>query len=83
MQFAQRQCCKQTKRVDMTAVIRYDHERAVGPQIFMADNLEMIVDVQQATNHERAERSHSMNEHVRLARKSTQTIDRRLIDIAH
>ncbi len=67
----------------MTAMIRDDNERAVGPQILVPDNFEMVVDVQQLSNDQRTERPQSVNEHVRLARKLTQTIDRSLIDIAH
>ena len=81
MQFAQRQRRKQTKCVDMAAMIRNDDERAIGPQIVVSYNFKMIVDVQQASNDQCAERPQSVNEHVWLARKLTQTIDRRSIDI--
>ena len=45
MQFTQRQRREQTKCVDMTAMILNDDKLAVGPQIFVSDNFEMVVDV--------------------------------------
>jgi hypothetical protein len=83
MQLGQRQRSEQTKRVEMTAMIRDDNKRSVGTKIFVPDNFKMIVDPQQTSNNQRAERSQSVNNHGRLARKLTRMIGWRLIEIVY
>ena len=63
-------------------MIRDDHERAIRTQVFVPDNFETIVNTEQTTDDQRAERAQSVNEHVGLTRKLAKSLERRLIKIA-
>ena len=82
MQFAQGQRGEKAERVEMTGMICYDDERSVRPKIFMPDNFKPVIDAQPSADDQRDQRAHSVNQHVRFARKSAQTINQWLIEIA-
>ena len=67
----------------MTRVIPDQDERTIARQMFRADDLEPIVDSERDANDERNERAQRVDEHVGLARKLAQSLDRRFAEIAH
>ena len=66
----------------MTRMICYDDERSVRPKIFMADDFKPVIDAQPSADDQCDQRAHAVNQHVGLTRKTAQTINQRLIDIA-
>src|SRR5882724_8322552 len=82
MQFAQGQRGQKAERVEMTGMICYDVERSVRPKIFVPDDFKPVIDTQPSADDQSDQSAHAVNQHVRLARKSAQTINQGLIDIA-
>src|SRR5262249_50233757 len=82
MQFTQRQRREQTKRVQMTAMVRHDNKRAIGPKISVSDNFKAIVDAQQSANDQRYDRSQFIHEHVGLPWKLSEPVERCAFEIA-
>src|SRR6266566_1544099 len=82
MQFAQGQSGEKAERVEMTGMVCHDDERSVRSKIFMPDNFEPVIDAQPSADDQCDQRAHSVNQHIRLARKSAQAINQWLIDIA-
>src|SRR6266480_2970892 len=82
MQFAQGQRGEKAERVEMAGMICHDNERSVRPKIFMADNFKPVIDAQPSADDQCDQRTHAVNQHVGLARKSPQASNEWLIDIA-
>jgi len=82
MQFTQGQSGEKAERIEMTGMICYDDERSIRPKILMPDDFKPVIDAQPSANDQRDQRAHSVHQHVGLARKSPQAIDKWLTDIA-
>ena len=82
MQSAQRQRSQQAERVQVTAVIGDDDEGGVATEVLVADDFEAMISAQPGADDQRRKRAHSVNEHVRLARKSAEPLKQGLIEIA-
>ena len=77
----ERQGGEQANRIEMTGVIRHEHERSIDRKMLGADNLETVIGPQPPSDDQGNERTNAINKHVGLARKMPQALEHALIEI--